>query len=265
MLVWGGYRSGSALATGGAYDPAGDSWTPLSQVSQPSARFDHTAVWTGSEMLVWGGRTGYSGTKLGDGARYNPLLDRWQPMQSAGAPSARYGHSAVWTGTEMIIWGGDSVTGIVQDGARYNPQTDSWSPISRLGAPSERVGHVAVWTGTEMIIWSDRYGSTNTGGRYDPTTDSWTPTDDLCAPTGRWHAPAVWTGSKMAVWGGEKVSTVLNDGYEYDPVYDSWRQITTDNAPTARARHTAVWTGSKVVIWGGGDGGVLQDGGILTP
>jgi hypothetical protein len=32
-----------------------DTWTATSTTNAPSARWDHTAVWTGSEMIVWGG------------------------------------------------------------------------------------------------------------------------------------------------------------------------------------------------------------------
>ena len=40
-------------------------------VNAPSARVYHTAVWTGSEMIVWGGYN-YPAGDLNDGDRYNP-------------------------------------------------------------------------------------------------------------------------------------------------------------------------------------------------
>ena len=54
MIVWGGFVYPSSLNTGGRYDPASDSWTPTSTLNAPSARYRHTAVWTGSERIVWG-------------------------------------------------------------------------------------------------------------------------------------------------------------------------------------------------------------------
>jgi hypothetical protein len=33
----------------------GDTWTPTNLTGAPDARDSHTAVWTGSEMIVWGG------------------------------------------------------------------------------------------------------------------------------------------------------------------------------------------------------------------
>ena len=99
--------------------------------------------------------------------------DTWVATSTTKAPSARSSHTAVWTGTEMIVWGGGSNTG-----GRYNPVTDSWTPVSPTNAPP---GGTAVWTGTEMIIWD---GGSNTGGRYNPVTDSWTPVSPINAPPG---------------------------------------------------------------------------------
>ena len=62
----------------------------------------HTAVWTGNEMIVWGG---FNGSYLKDGARYNPAANRWTAV-APNVLSTRFSHAAVWTGNEMIIWGG---------------------------------------------------------------------------------------------------------------------------------------------------------------
>ena len=55
MIVWGGYGAGIETNTGGRYNPSTDSWTATSTTNAPAARYGHTAVWTGSEMIVWGG------------------------------------------------------------------------------------------------------------------------------------------------------------------------------------------------------------------
>ena len=113
-------------------------------------------------MIIWGGNDGLG--PVATGGRYDPATNSWRPMQDA--PIARSGHEAVWTGTEMIVWGGE-----VSDnsGAAYNPAHDTWRTISIVGAPSGRTGHTAVWTGSEMIVWGgDDTALTNTGGRYAP-------------------------------------------------------------------------------------------------
>jgi len=84
-----------------------------------------------------------------------PLSDTWQAISITGAPSGRSFPSAVWTGTEMIVWGGGDGNSDLNTGGRYNPSTDSWQATSTTGAPSGRELHTAVWTGTEMIVWGE--------------------------------------------------------------------------------------------------------------
>jgi len=56
MIVWGGTNGGGfEINTGGRYNPGTDSWTATSTTNAPEGRVYHTAVWTGSEMIVWGG------------------------------------------------------------------------------------------------------------------------------------------------------------------------------------------------------------------
>ncbi len=105
MIVWGGY-DGSYTIDGGRYNPVTDSWTATSTTNAPPGRFHHTAVWTGSEMIVWGGISGPGLTYLNSGGRYNPVTDSWIATSTTNVPTGRYDHTAVWTGSEMIVWGG---------------------------------------------------------------------------------------------------------------------------------------------------------------
>ena len=108
MIVWGG-EDDTFLNTGGRYNPSTDSWVATSTSNAPEARAWHTAVWTGSnEMIVWGGYGG-GPNELNTGGRYHPGTDTWTVTSTINAPIAREGHTAVWTGTEMLVWGG--VTG----------------------------------------------------------------------------------------------------------------------------------------------------------
>ncbi|MEO8502592.1 MAG: hypothetical protein ABI609_01735 [Acidobacteriota bacterium] len=261
MLVWGGFDgSGLALSSGGRYAPSGDTWVPTNNggANVPSERHSHTAVWTGSEMIVWGGANARSPFNLNTGGRYTPGTDSWLAT-SVGAnvpPGSGGGHSAVWTGTEMIIWGGGAFT---NGGGRYSPATNTWAATS-VGAnvPQARADHTAVWTGSEMIVWGGRTASTtyvNTGGRYAPGSNSWAATSlGLNVPdVGRNHS-AVWTGTEMIVWGGISADgfTALNSGARYTPGGDSWTVTGVGtNVPSPRSGHTAVWTGTEMIIWGG--------------
>ncbi|MBZ5639096.1 MAG: HYR domain-containing protein [Acidobacteriia bacterium] len=203
----------------------------------PTQRMEHTAVWTGSEMIVWGGRGRTYPQELDTGGRYDPVTDTWRHMSTAGAPSPRGDHTAVWTGTEMIVWGG---YGGLNTGGRYNPVTDEWKPTSTVSAPDPRRGHTAAWTGREMIVWG---GGLNSGGRYDPTTDSWTPTDTRNAPS---SGLAIWTGRELLVWSGS-----CSSGLRYDPSTNEWTPFSATGAPSSCSCSTyslAVWTGKEEIV-----------------
>jgi N-acetylneuraminic acid mutarotase len=240
-----------------------DGWTSTSFTNAPPGRGGHTAVWTGSEMIVWGGYNN-SSNGVNSGGRYNPSTDSWTATSTTSAPAGRYQHTAVWTGSEMIVWGGyNSSQNSVNTGGRYSPSSNSWTATSTTNAPTARGAHAAVWTGVEMIVWG---GPNNTGGRYSPNTNSWTATSATNAPAGRFVPTAVWTGSQIILWGGQNSSgAFLNTGGRYNPSTDSWAATNTTNAPAARSEHTAVWTGSQMIVWGGLSGDIFNTGGRYDP
>lgn len=217
MIVWGGtFNIITPFASGGRYNPITDSWRATTNSQAPSARYLHKAVWTGNEMLLWGGFPSDTGT----GSRYNPVADSWLPITTANAPTGRVLHSVVWTGTNMIVWG----DAVLNTGGQYNPATDSWTATSTTNAPSARSGNSAVWTGSEMIVWggfagtSPNFTNFNSGGRYNPVANTWTATTTTNAPSVRADPTAIWTGNEMIVWGGRlsgASDTPLNTGGRY--------------------------------------------------
>jgi N-acetylneuraminic acid mutarotase len=307
MIVWGGKLAGSATATlsGARYNPATDTWSPMSTVNAPTARSQHSAVWTGTEMLIWGGLDS-AGNKLSTGARYNPTTDTWTAMTTVNAPAPRQGHTAVWDGSGMIVWGGGQtlrhtnvieqgdifsddtyfVTNVLEyeqgfhTGARYNPANNSWTALTTNNAPSGRLYHSAVWTGTEMIVYGGHsetiigfpiilppggisYSVSESpaegGARYNPANNTWTPTSFVGAPEMRSRHTAVWTGSRMLIWGGG-LGFAQASGASYNPANNSWAALSITNQPSLREGHVAVWTGTQMIIWGGGklDGGLYN-------
>lgn len=311
MIAWGGCTiAQSGLCSilhneGGRYNPAADVWTPTNLTNAPSPRVDHSAVWTGNEMIIWGGSAG-GGNFFNDGGRYDPDSDNWTAVSTTGTPSARGSQKAHWTGQVMIIWGG-SGSGDERSGGRYNPATNSWTPTTtndpyrnanlhasiwdgthmiswggegeqfidpfyqraRLYDPATDTWSMssqnedlpyfwwpaAVWTGSEMVIWGGQYGSNifDLGARYNPMTDSWVETSQTGVPEARGNHTAVWTGSEMIVWGGDTWEVPnVNTGGRYNPATDTWQATTLTGAPEGRSFHIAVWTGSEMIIWGGG-------------
>ncbi|HEV2361916.1 MAG TPA: hypothetical protein VGS21_09465, partial [Acidimicrobiales bacterium] len=136
--------SASALAAG--------HWTTFP--SGPlSTRVSQVEVWTGSELIIWGGVGGSS--ELADGAAYNPATRTWR-MLPPSPLSPRQNASAVWTGSEMIVFGGsgsqDNSAASLDDAAAYIPASNRWVMLPT--APIEgRVSASAIWTGRQLIVF----------------------------------------------------------------------------------------------------------------
>src|SRR5260370_36527719 len=104
MIAWGGANASGPIDPGKGYDRANESWASTSRVNAPSPRKWHTGVWTGSEMIVWGGYAGGIITPpLDTGGRYDPLTTTW--AATTIGPRGRYSHTAVWTGPRLSIRG----------------------------------------------------------------------------------------------------------------------------------------------------------------
>ena len=266
LLVWSGEPFTN---TGGRYNPTSDTWTPMTTSGAPSARSRCALVWTGSRVVVFGGWDG--STALGDGGRYDPVMDSWSSMSTTGAPTARFddlGQHAVWTGTYVVVYGGQNGASTLNGGGRYDPSADTWLTMSTT--PGFRTNHTMVWSGANVILWGGWNGTTvvNFGSRYNTSTNAWAATTITGAPVARSAHRAVWTGSLMVVFAGWNGSAGVNTGGRYDPAANSWTATTTTNAPAARSFHSAVWTGSEAIVWGGWNAAgtvMLDTGGRYDP
>ena len=103
-----------------------------------------------------------------------PYVDGCRPIAVGGTRAgsdrtassrARYpalnGSAVVWTGTELIVWGGfaDDTLSESQEGAAFDPAAGTWRQIA---PPPDGVrAGVVLWTGTEMLVfgrWEPRQG-----------------------------------------------------------------------------------------------------------
>lgn len=212
MVVFGGLNNTGLLADGGAYDPTGNAWTALPATGAPVARRFTTAVWTGTNAIIWGGQ-GESG-ELATGARLDctaGVPQAWVALGTTGAPGARIRHTAIWTGSRMLVWGGQQSGAFLGDGAAYDPANDTWTVLPATGAPVARANHVAVWTGTEMLIYGgeDNTGSLSSGAAYDPVKNLWRSLDTAAGSVARTLSTAAWSGSQLVIFGGKSAGTPI--------------------------------------------------------
>ena len=159
MIVWGG-QDPALSDTGARYDPSTDTWMATSvQTGVPAARNAHSAVWSGTEMIVWGGGGAPHPTNVFDsGGIYDPATDAWVPTaDGAGLPTARREATAVWTGKEVIVWGGFPYT---SSGGRYC-RSECFAPglppetVETIGAAKSGATIELSWTAIEAAAVYD--------------------------------------------------------------------------------------------------------------
>lgn len=205
MLVWGGINSSNMLNDGALYDPAANSWSALPLVNAPEARANAAAVWAGDRFIVWGGEGAFG--ELGTGGQLtfsNGLPVAWTALSTTNAPSPRSAHSAVWTGSRMIVWGGQAGSSPLGDGSSYNPQANVWQALNLTNAPAARSDHAAIWTGSDMVVTcgAGASGALATSAAYDPVSAQWRTLGTGGSPAARSVPGAVWSGTEIILFGG---------------------------------------------------------------
>jgi N-acetylneuraminic acid mutarotase len=260
-----------------AYNPATNAWR---QLPKSPASGGGLVVWTGRELIGWGG--GCCGDAFSDGAAYNPATNTWRKLATSPlAPSQS--PIGAWDGHELIVLVGDYGPDGMRWPARfaraaaYDPSTDTWHRIAPL--PESRGGATVTWDGRELLVvggaGAPRGGKpaplSTTGFAYDPATNRWRQLPSM--ESGRFASAVAWTGKTLLLWGGalslSGTPTVPPHGLAYDPAHDRWSTL--PQAPLlGRLDPTAVWTGKQLIVWGGEKPGqnvasAFYDGAAFTP
>ncbi|HEX9969144.1 MAG TPA: hypothetical protein VGB03_03320 [Acidimicrobiales bacterium] len=285
-IVWGGARLGVGdggdlgSADGAAYDPAARRWRRIADAPIAN-RYRHKAVWTGREMIVWGGVVTGSGGRSDrpDGAAYDPATDTWRriatsPLPGPSRTSLDAGQAVVWTGREMIAWGRVFDGGYATEGAAYDPATDRWRRVAAL--PEARQGPPELFATPEGVLASGRvagvpktldpqrgelYRLTAEVDLYDPDTDTWKPLPPSeLSPRG--GVGPVWSGRELLVPG--IATTQVADPYRitarYRPDEQRWVDMAVAPAPPGFGLASKVWAGRELLLTG-----TVPDGGPRSP
>ncbi len=138
-------------------------------------RAGHTAVWADGEMIVWGGWSSENATvAFDDGAAYNPVTASWRSLADSPLDGRGF-HTAVWTGSEMLVVGGlTDVNNGSSDAAAYERTQDRWRSLPPTGltpSPTNPTRVRSVWTGTELVLWDAEADEMEA---FSPATNSWT-------------------------------------------------------------------------------------------
>lgn len=204
-----------------------------------------STVWTGRELILWGGSTDGRGWH-DDGAALNPETHVWRKLPPSPL-TGRVTETAVWTGSEMIIWGGANAS----DGAAYDPASNEWRSLAEAPIYGA-IGYTAVWTGNEMVVIAGAEGtSRNKAAAYDPAADSWRRLPD--APVGLNFGDALWTGQEVLLVGGQRFDS---GGFSnlrgevivasFDPASSRWRTIPRSGISAQSA--TGAWIDGELLV-----------------
>jgi len=269
QVVWTGTEMLTFGVQNAGYNPATGKWRAL---TAPPVAAPSIVVWTGRLVLQWGG--GCCDEASDAGAAYDPATDRWQALP--GSPLDGRRTSGTWTGTEMIVVGGQAHgETFFADAAAYNPVTGVWRMLAPLPAP--RYDATVTWTGTQLLVVGGQPASPSTvpyddGYCFDPSANQWRQMASM--GLARTDHMAAWTGTYLLVWGGQTKTANGADfstpphGVAYDPASDRWQAL--PKAPLkGRMGAVTAWTGTELLVWGG-LGAVspfptLLDGAVYTP
>jgi hypothetical protein len=187
-------------------------------------------------------------------------LGVWYDLDK-GPLSDRDGAVSVWTGHELIVFGGvrqqgDPFPTPLTDGAAYDPATKVWRTIP--DAPLRGGSPVATWTGTEMFVWVDPNTESASNGPYWDTENAGNPARPRRPVTGAAFDPATnaWRSLAGAMADPNGLRGVVAQvgaeillphlGLAYDPATDSYRDL----PASAINLGVAVWTGSQLIAVG---------------
>lgn len=176
MIIFGGNDGSTAFDDAWALDLVALRWSEIRvRGARPPARSGHSSVAYASRaaaaatdaapisdaptdrMLVFGGGRGFGEHTHADlweldlGAR-EPVWRR--PVCRGRPPIARTGHSAVVTGSRMLVFGGGQSTRAFNDVHALDLRTLRWeSAMDVGGVPEPRAGHAAVAVGSLMVVF----------------------------------------------------------------------------------------------------------------
>lgn len=233
--------------------------------------YDADVVWSGNELLVWGGQGFRTEKPLGTGAAFDPRTRTWRVLPT-GPLGGRDGAAAVWTGTGMFVWGGYTSESpqtyrVSNTGAVYLPASNSWRrlPAAPLSARARPLvvwtGHAVILLGGDPAVSSGQQSTYADGAAYDPATESWRHIPPPAAPKGGriWWVAAVQAGSELLAWSEWSIRHRISkntytgrggiDLFAYNEQSGRWRLLRS-RPNELPAVDTTLWTGRAVLVRG---------------
>lgn len=248
FILGGADTNDNSLNDGAIYDPKTNRWTLISiDANALSTRRLATAVWTGSYVLVFGGRIDMYSAGYKDAAAYNPAADSWLPEPSD--TTGRVGPIGVGSSLFSAFWGGWGANSAVIAGTeRFDWSNSTWASASSstYGDPGVLANTAWGFTGQYLYLYGGQVNSTtktNAAYSYNLLTNAWASLGSglSTGPTARWGAFGVWDGTSFYVWAGRDDTSAKNDGSGWSA--STWKSMTATGAPAAR------WAPTRQTGW----------------
>jgi hypothetical protein len=227
MIAWGGCGDDyckTSFSDGAAYNPETDSWRMIAG-SPLVGRIHHMTVWSGSEMLVLGGRQSNR-----TGAAYSPSSDSWRVIPDAPfrisyeRPDSSWRRdvvSGVLVGDQLVVWSPET-----DEITSYSPATDEWAALPSTGLLVD-LG-VLRWTGEELYAL----------GALTKAYPNRVPLQGVRMVGQQWAAlPPIGMGSgainigaepKLTAWVDDRLVAIAHTegkALSYQPAADAWKEI----------------------------------------
>jgi len=214
-------------------------------------------------FYLFGGKTTYTGAETGPFA-YSLTKQNWQIPFPKKFANARYEHSAIINGNNLVIFGGrfdlKEQHTVFNDVWIYIQDIPTWTKINDNGPKIH--GHNAFYEpkSNSMIVFGGCNGNEefyNDLWSFSFDTNSWKKIETSGPkPPGRCVHSAVTSNNTMIIFGGYgKDNTYFNDMWvlHYGDGSYIWESINyaSDIIPTARYSHSSVLRDNKILIFGG--------------
>lgn len=197
-------------------------------------RGDAAVVWTGAEVVVWGGDVEAANMGLPgpdrtyrDGAAFDPTTRKWRELSPSPLPDSDVTPIGVMTPGGVLIVRG-------QASALWRPADNTWLAVDEAPMSVGDLvagGSVAISQGANALL--------------DIESGRWR---SLPAPPERLERPAsVWTGAEVIVIGGPGSAFAGAAAIAYDPSSNVWRRLPPPPGLTAEAL-SAEWDGQRLIV-----------------
>ena len=209
----------------------------------------HNAVWTGDEVLVFGGTSGAQDWRRPpDGFLFDPSTGGVRAIPPAPVEGGWSVHEVLWVDGRAIVIGQslyiDESTDYRPSIVAFDPATDKWSQVTVFPDERQVVGAAVLADDRLVFIGGDQNGPSDEVWAYSLTKDQWRHLDEAPIPAVE-EARAIWTRDEVIVIGGYSEDGTVH--HAYDPERDQWRELS-DHGVGWIEYHDLHWTGEKAIV-----------------